>query len=186
MYRMGSGVKQDDAQAMHWYRKAADQGNALGQYNVGLIYERSRSLHDYKQSALWYNKAAEQGVADAQLNLGMFYSTGNGVPVDAARALQLFQMAANQGNGHAQYELADRFATGAGIQPDPSRAYQWMTIAKSSLDRKDPTWSMASNKLKDIERQLSPAQTQRAKEAASEWLQSHGDGKKGVQDRAAE
>jgi len=185
MYRMGSGAKQDDTQAMRWYRKAADLDNALGQYNVGLVYESSQSLQDYKQSAHWYQKAAEQGVAEAQLNLGMLYSSGKGVATDAARALQLFQMAANQGNGHAQYELADRFATGTGIQPDPTRAYQWMSIAKSSLDRKDPAWSMASNKLKDLERQLGPAQTARAKEAAAEWLQSHGGGHKGMQDRAA-
>ena len=171
MYRKGSGVKQDDAQAMHWYRKAADMNNALGQYNVGLIYERSRSLQDDKQAAHWYDKAAQQGIADAQLNLGMMYSSGKGVPKDAARALNLFQMAANQGNGHAQYQLADCFATGAGIQPDKPRAYQWMTIARSSLDANDPTWSMASKKLKDLEQQLSPAQVSRAKQAAAEWLQ---------------
>jgi len=174
MYRMGSGVKQDDAEAMHWYRKAADQGNDLGQYNVGLIYERSRSLQDLRQSAYWYQKAAEQGVADAQLNLGMLYSSGKGVPADAVRALQLFQMAANQGNGHAQYELADRFARGAGIDPDLARAYQWMTIAKASLDRKDPAYSTASNRLKDLEQQLSPAQIARAKTAAADWLQKRG------------
>jgi TPR repeat protein len=173
MYQMGSGVKQDDAQAMQWYSKAADMGDALAEYRLGLIYERSRSLQDYKQSVYWYQKATDQGVADAQLNLGILYSSGKGIPADAARALQLFQMAANQGNGHAQYDLANSFATGAGTRPDPGRAYEWMTIAKASLDGKDPTYAMASGKLEDLEKQLSPAQVSRAKGAAAEWLKSH-------------
>ena len=30
MYDEGQGVAQDDKQAVYWYRKAADQGNAKG------------------------------------------------------------------------------------------------------------------------------------------------------------
>jgi TPR repeat protein len=37
MYDNGQGVPQDDKQAMHWYRKAADQGDAIAQINVGVI-----------------------------------------------------------------------------------------------------------------------------------------------------
>lgn len=174
LYQTGTGVPQDDAQALQWYRKAADAGDADAQYRVGLIYEHSRSLQDYKQSVYWYQKAAQQGIADAQLDLGMLYSSGKGVPADPARAVQLFQMAANQGNGQAQYELADSFAAGRGVRPDPFRAYQWMTIAKASLDGKDPTYAMALERLKGLEKQLGPAQLSGAKKAAAEWLQSHG------------
>ena len=35
----GDGVKQDDVQAVTWFRKAADQGVASAQYNLGLMYE---------------------------------------------------------------------------------------------------------------------------------------------------
>jgi TPR repeat protein len=173
-YETGEGVPRDDAQAMQWYRKAADFMNAQGQYRLGLLYERSKSLQDYKQAVYWYGKAAQQGIVEAQLNLGMLYSNGKGAPADAGRALQLFQMAANQGNGQAQYQLANCFATGAGVRPDPFRAYQWMTIAKASLDGKDPTYSLALEKMKDWEKQLSPTQISQAKKAAAEWLQSHG------------
>jgi hypothetical protein len=51
-----------------------------------------------------------------------------------------------------------------------------MTIAKSSLDGKDPVYSMALNKLKDLERQMNPSQITRAKKAAAQWLQGHGAG----------
>ena len=176
LYQTGSGVKQDDVQAMQWYRKAADAGgagDAQAQYRLGLMHEQSKSLQDYKQAAGWYQRASQQGVAGAQLNLGLLYTSGKGVPADPAKAVQQFQMAANQGNGQAQYHLAECFATGAGVPVDPVRAYQWMTIAKASLDSNDPTASLAAEKLKDLERQLSPAQTKQAKQAAAEWLQSH-------------
>ncbi|HSC47416.1 MAG TPA: SEL1-like repeat protein, partial [Gammaproteobacteria bacterium] len=84
------------------------------------------------------------------------------------------QMAANQGNGQAQYHLAECFAAGAGVPVDPVRAYQWMIIAKASLDAKDPTSSLVAARLKSLEGQMSPAQTKQAKQAAAEWLQSHG------------
>ena len=176
MYQTGSGVKQDDAEALQWYRKAADAegaGDAQAQYRLGLLYERSKSLQDYKQAATWYQRASQQGVAGAQLNLGLLYSSGKGVPADPAKAVQQFQMAANQGDGQAQYQLATSFAAGAGVRADPFRAYQWLSIAKASLDGKDPAASLAAEKLKDLERQLSPAEIARAKQAAADWLQSH-------------
>ena len=35
MYDKGRGVEQDDEQAVFWYRKAAEQGNARAQCNLG-------------------------------------------------------------------------------------------------------------------------------------------------------
>ncbi len=37
MYRKGQGVSQDDKQAVKWYRKAAEQGFAAAQGNLGVI-----------------------------------------------------------------------------------------------------------------------------------------------------
>jgi hypothetical protein len=36
MYDNGEGVPQDDAEAVRWYRLAAAQGLARGQFNLGL------------------------------------------------------------------------------------------------------------------------------------------------------
>ena len=35
MYRNGQGVTQDNAEAVKWYRKAAEQGYAAAQFNLG-------------------------------------------------------------------------------------------------------------------------------------------------------
>ena len=43
MYANGRGVEQDDEQAVFWYRKAAEQGHASAQFNLGWMYdERTR------------------------------------------------------------------------------------------------------------------------------------------------
>ncbi|NJE35519.1 sel1 repeat family protein [Megasphaera sp. SW808] len=45
-----------------WYRKAAEQGNARGQYILGDCYVRSHGVkQDYREVAKWYMKAASQG-----------------------------------------------------------------------------------------------------------------------------
>jgi TPR repeat protein len=37
MYVNGEGVPKDAAQAVNWYRKSAEQGNASAQFNLGLM-----------------------------------------------------------------------------------------------------------------------------------------------------
>jgi TPR repeat protein len=59
MYVGGQGVPRDYAQAVVWLRKAAEQGNALGQINLGTTYERGQGVpQDYAQAHMWYNLAA--------------------------------------------------------------------------------------------------------------------------------
>ena len=51
MYRDGSGVSQDYAQALEWYRKAADQGEATALFNLGVMYDNRRGVsQDYAQT----------------------------------------------------------------------------------------------------------------------------------------
>ena len=48
---------------MEWYGKAAEQGNAKAQYNLGLRYENGQGVaQDYGKAVEWYTKAAEQGL----------------------------------------------------------------------------------------------------------------------------
>ena len=66
MYLNGRGVPQDDAQAVAWWRKAAVQGHAGAQYNLGVAgYGNGDGVpQDYTQAVEWYRKAADQGNAD--------------------------------------------------------------------------------------------------------------------------
>ena len=70
MYGNGRGVRQDDEEAVRWYRRAAEQGHASGQYNLGFMYENGRGVRrDRVEAARWYQLAAEQGNASAQERL---------------------------------------------------------------------------------------------------------------------
>jgi uncharacterized protein len=61
MYYIGLGLKQDYGQAVAWFRKAAEQGYASAQYNLGVMCYNGESVsQDYGQAAAWYRKAAEQ------------------------------------------------------------------------------------------------------------------------------
>ena len=65
-YATGEGVRQDYAEAVKWYRKAAEQGYAKSQFNLGLCYVKGEGVRqDYAEAVKWFRKAAEQGDADA-------------------------------------------------------------------------------------------------------------------------
>ena len=62
MYSNGDGVLQDYAEAVKWYRLAADQGNAFAQNNLGNAYAYGDSvLQDNVMAHMWYNIASANG-----------------------------------------------------------------------------------------------------------------------------
>ncbi len=66
MYSIGLGVPQDSKQAVTLFRKAAEQGHVLAQYELGIMYSKGLGVpQDSKQAVTWFRKAAEQGDASA-------------------------------------------------------------------------------------------------------------------------
>jgi TPR repeat protein len=66
MYGQGHGVPQDYAEAVKWYRLAAEQGNAIGQFDLGTVYVLGKGVaQDLVQSRMWFDLAAAQGVDQA-------------------------------------------------------------------------------------------------------------------------
>jgi TPR repeat protein len=98
MYSHGRGVQQDYAEALRWYRKAADQGDAFAQYELGYMYHHGYGVSpDYAEAARWYRKAADQGNTASQVSLGLMYNQGMGVPQDYVSAHMWFNLAAASG-----------------------------------------------------------------------------------------
>ncbi len=58
IYDFGQGVPQDDAEAVKWYERAAQQGSAKGQYQAGAVYARSPQVKDPVQGYKWLTIAA--------------------------------------------------------------------------------------------------------------------------------
>jgi len=64
LYEMGRGLAQSDAQAVAWYRMAAEKGDPLGMTNLGSMYAQGRGVpRDDVQAVAWFRKAAEKGDA---------------------------------------------------------------------------------------------------------------------------
>jgi uncharacterized protein len=146
------------------YRKAADQGYALAQYNLGFFYAEGRGVpQDYVEAKNWYLKAADQGEAHAQSNLGVMYDEGRGVPQDYAEAVNWSRLAANQGRADAQFNLGVMYAQGQGVPQDYVSAHMWFNLSAAQGDQ-----SAAKNR-DNIARRMTPAQIAEAQRLAHEW-----------------
>ncbi len=67
MYRKGDGLKQDKAEALRWYRSAANDGHKIAQFNLGIMYYSGDGIPQNKPQALiWLKKSANQGYAKAE------------------------------------------------------------------------------------------------------------------------
>ncbi|KAG0276432.1 hypothetical protein BGZ95_007539 [Linnemannia exigua] len=130
-YKEGSGgSRQSYELAMDLFLKAADQGDATAQYNIGLLHEEGHGVKkDSKKAASWYHMAATQGHKDAQSCLGTLYVKGDGLQKNNALALQWFLKAANQGDTSAQFNLGCMYFTGEGVPVLSGRAMTWFNKA---------------------------------------------------------
>ncbi|MEI7844134.1 MAG: tetratricopeptide repeat protein [Gallionellaceae bacterium] len=89
----------DYATALKEWRLLAEQGDALAQYNLALMYSEGRGVEKNDgEAAKWFTKAAEQGDAIAQNRLGLMYGTGNGVEENEVEAIRWLRKAAEQGD----------------------------------------------------------------------------------------
>lgn len=102
----GQMLNNDPELATGWFFRAAEQGYADAQFNLGLMYANGEGVEkDMAQAVELFKKAAEQGHVDAQNNLGAMYFTGEGVDRDEKKAIEWFEKAAVQGNEEAQANL---------------------------------------------------------------------------------
>ena len=68
-YYYGDGITQNYAEAIKWYRLAAEQGYADAQYNLGLMYANGEDVPEDKVLAyMWWNLAAANGNDGASKN----------------------------------------------------------------------------------------------------------------------
>ena len=126
MYMLGKGVAQDYAQALDWFQKSADQGNAAAQCNLGWMYQNGKGVaQDYAQALDWFQKSAAQGNAAAENKLGAMYMNGRGVTQDYAQARDWFRRSAAQGNAAAQDNLGAMYLNGKGMAQDYAQALDW-------------------------------------------------------------
>ena len=83
-------------------RAQAERGDAVAQYNLGVMYAEGRGVPlDDREAVRWYRLAAEQGDVVAQVNLAVMYVDGRGVSADNVVAHMWLDLALLQLTGES-------------------------------------------------------------------------------------
>src|SRR5713226_6618463 len=123
----------DYATALREWQPLAEQGHAVAQYNLGLLYANGQGVtKDDAKARQWYEKAATQGHAEAQVNLGILLVYARGGPQDYKMAVYWLRLSANQGNDLAQRKLGLMYERGDGVPQDYVRAYMWYSLGTAN------------------------------------------------------
>lgn len=131
---------EDAAKAVRWFRPAADQGDTLAQYYLGIAYDAGKGVgEDDAEAARWFRcaertwrLAAARGDANAQYLLGGMYMNGNAVLKNYVEAERWYRMAATGGHVLAQSQLGLLYGLGwphEGIPQSWPEAERWYRMA---------------------------------------------------------
>ncbi len=110
--------------------KAAKQGDAESQYQLGLIYLYGNDeLRDAKKAFEWMARAAAQNVVPAMRELGIMYISGEGTEPYIERGLQLLSDAADNLDPGALYHLGLMYEKGLGVPLDLQKCVRLLAYA---------------------------------------------------------
>ena len=107
----------------------ANQGDAIAQFNLGVMYEFGEGVPENDAEAMkLYRLAADQGYADAQINLGNMYARGEAVPSNFIIAYMWYSLATAQGfeGAHGNKEILNQNMTPEQIAEAERLAQEWL------------------------------------------------------------
>lgn len=88
LYLSGTGLQRSPAQAIAWFRRAAEQGDVIAQLNLGDFYRRGLGVRrDPVHAYFWLSLAADQGSRWSALQRQEIAETLTGEQRSAAEAL---------------------------------------------------------------------------------------------------
>ncbi|MEQ9641860.1 MAG: tetratricopeptide repeat protein [Alphaproteobacteria bacterium] len=130
MAARGDGMDQDMSEAAVWFGRAAEAGDANGQYHLARLHYAGKGVAQDKARAVeLFGLSAEQSHVGATQALSLILENGDGVPADAKRAFELALANAEAGVPRDQLRTARMLAEGQGIEADPGRAYFYAALA---------------------------------------------------------
>lgn len=112
--------------AENMYRKDADRGDSVAEFNLGHAYYRdAKETHDYSEALILIRRAAAQGYGIALSQLGYMYLLGSGVPIDLTESKSWFRKAAEHGDPSHQFNYATMCWNGDFGPSDAEEAELW-------------------------------------------------------------
>lgn len=141
-YEVGAGTKRDKNHAIQFYRKAANLGNSVAMYKLGMILLKGflGQPKNPREGISWLKRASQQADEDhphALHELGLAYEK-EGIPSvipDLNYARELFTQAAQYGYAPSQFKLGLAYENGFLNCPvDPRRSIAWYSKAAEQGD----------------------------------------------------
>ena len=131
-YRDGKDAPCDMAKAAGWYRKAAENGSAEADVELGVMYSNaivSVQPVDWARVAAAWERESEAGNDQSQRRLGECYRNARGVPHDPEKAVYWLQKSAEQENVVALFSLGQMYYGNRGLPRDDAKAFYWVEKA---------------------------------------------------------
>ena len=122
-----------DPEGVKWLRRAAEQGVAEAQKDLGEILHAD--LRTREEGLKWLRRAAEQGDAEVQKDLAQRLESYTFLGQRLVRApnfqeaAKWYRRAAEQGDATAQNALGGLYFEGSGVPQDYSEAVKWYRLA---------------------------------------------------------
>lgn len=100
-------VQQQVSRKFFYAQRAAIQGNAEAQFDLGLMYAKGDGVRRSEREAFkWFHKAARNNHTEAKFYMGLSFAQGRGVKRQPQLARYWFKLAVKAGHRQAMAHLA--------------------------------------------------------------------------------
>ncbi len=116
--------------ALGYFRRAADQNDVNGLYNLGMCLARGLGTEVDAESAFnCFRTAAERGHPEAINNIGYHFHEGIVVPKDVQLAARWYRKSSDLGNAYGMYNYATALMKGDGVERDEAEGARLMKLS---------------------------------------------------------
>lgn len=125
-------VFRDYQRAIDCYHKAAVQGHAMAQCQLGLMYREGQGTAKNEKKAFeWFMKAANatQNCPRGKFYVGRCYHYGHGVQKDLKEAVRWYTIGAKEGDSYSQVNLGNCYEWGDGVEINYDTAVYWYELS---------------------------------------------------------
>jgi len=120
----------DSTEAMKWYRKAAELGDAESAGKVAKAIDDGDTKGTAKEMMDFYLMAASLNQADVLYRISTLYKNGyKEIRQDDAKSLDYLRQAAELGLPDAMFDLGIRYEKGDGVVSNVQKALEWINKA---------------------------------------------------------
>ncbi|MBO4789503.1 MAG: sel1 repeat family protein [Oxalobacter sp.] len=137
IYSLGIGVVRDVSQAVEWYEKAMELGEARAFGNLGWFYQAGTGVVKNPEKAFeLLTQAGNDGVQSAKTASGTMLLQGEGCEKDVQEGIKRIEEAFEAGYLNAGNHLSDIYFEGKWVPKDIEKSHDWLEKVAEAGDEK--------------------------------------------------